>query len=242
MNQERQFGGSEPRRPPRGPRGQGNGNGSGLPFGHRHFMTPTGPARNINGNGNGAGSPLVQHSGKAKGKLNVREPIDSPDARKIQFGKLSMPGDNTPQRPPQPRGSASTTLVNRALRQSFNSPKSPTVNLNSNSNGIGNGNTSSPLASSPKRKKKKGGNGLEEGELEEVTFRKSGAGGGKVEGWGRELDEEERKAKKVNKAAKKREKEDKQVSKADTAAGGGLSIKGRSQAASTPGQKYHGGY
>jgi hypothetical protein len=87
------------------------------------------------------------------------------------------------------------------------------------------------------------GAGLEEGEIEEVAFRKSGAGGGKVEGWGRELDEEERKAKKVNKAAKKREKEEKQVPTPASGGGGGrLSIKGRSQVSITPGQKYHGGY
>jgi hypothetical protein len=119
----------------------------------------------------------------------------------------------------------------------MNSPKTPTVNLNS-------GNTSSPLASTPpstskrRRKKEKLGGDREEGEIEEVAFRKSGLGGGKVEGWGRELDEEEKKAKKVAKMERKRGRD----AKGDGDAGGsGLSIKGRSQAAA-PGQKYHGGY
>lgn len=218
MDQERQFGGSEPRHPKRK---DGNGNGNnGLPFGHRQFMTPSGSGSN--------GSPAVR---KPKGK-------NTPGSAKIQFGKLSMPGEgeDTPK-----RGSASTTLVNRALRQSMmNSPKSPTVNLN------GNGNVSSPLASTPgstskrRRKKEKLGD-REEGEIEEVAFRKSGLGGGKVEGWGRELDEEEKKAKKVGKLERKRAKEDKPANGGGGA--GGLSIKGRSQAPATaPGQKYHGSY
>lgn len=183
------------------------------------------------GNGSGSnGSPAVR---KAKGKGTPGS-----DA-KIQFGKLSMPGEgeDTPK-----RGSASSTLVNRALRSSImNSPKSPTVNLN------GNGNTSSPLASTPgstskrRRKKEKLGD-REEGEIEEVAFRKSGLGGGKVEGWGRELDEEEKKAKKVGKLERKRAKDEKTAS-GPVGGVGGLSIKGRSQAQATaPGQKYHGGY
>jgi len=80
----------------------------------------------------------------------------------------------------------------------------------------------------------------EEGEIEEVAFRKSGLGGGKVEGWGRELDEEEKKAKKVGKMERKRAKDEKAV---NGGGGGGLSIKGRSQVQATaPGQKYHGSY
>jgi len=220
MDQERQFGGSEPRHPKR-KEGNGVGGGNGLPFGHRQFMTPSG------GSGSGSnGSPAVR---KAK---------NTPSSAKIQFGKLSMPGEGNDDTPK--RGSASTTLVNRALRQSMmNSPKSPTVNLNGNGNG--NGSISSPLASTPgstskKRRQRKKAGEKEEGEIEEIAFRKSGLGGGKVEGWGRELDEEERKAKKVGKLEKKRANEEK------PAAGGGLSIKGRSQQAVAPGQKYHGSY
>ena len=222
MDQERQFGGSEPRHPKRG---KEIVNGNGLPFGHRQFMTP--------GSGSGSnGSPAVR---KPKGRGTPGS------AAQIQFGKLSMPGEGegTPK-----RGSASSTLVNRALRSSMmNSPKSPTVNLN------GNGNTSSPLASTPgstskRRRKKEKLGGREEGEIEEVAFRKSGLGGGKVEGWGRELDEEEKKAKKVGKLERKRAKDEKTSSGGGGGGGGGgLSIKGRSQAQATaPGQKYHGSY
>ena len=84
----------------------------------------------------------------------------------------------------------------------------------------------------------------EEGEIEEVAFRKSGLGGGKVDGWGRELDEEEKKAKKVGKLERKRAKDEKTASGAGAGGGGGgLSIKGRSQVQATaPGQKYHGSY
>lgn len=219
MDQERQFGGSEPRHPKRK---DGNGGGNGLPFGHRHFMTPSGSGSGLNG------SPAVR---KAK---------DTPSSAKIQFGKLSMPGESQGDTPK--RGSASTTLVNRALRQSMmNSPKSPSVNLNSN----GNGSTSSPLASTPpstsKRRRKKKMGDKEEGEIEEVAFRSSGLGGGKVEGWGRELDEEEKKAKKVGKLERKRTKEGNSAT-AGNGVGGGLSIKGRSQQTVAPGQKYHGSY
>jgi hypothetical protein len=230
MDQERQFGGSEPRHPKRGQDGaNGSGGGNGLPFGHRHFMTPSGPS------GSGSkGSPAIR-----KGRDKA-----TPSSAKIQFGKLSMPGEGEGGDTPK-RGSASTTLVNRALRQSMmNSPKSPTVNLNNN------GNTSSPLASTPpstskRRRRKDQAGGKEEGEIEEVAFRKSGAGGGKVEGWGREMDEEEKKAKKVGKLERKRAKDEKSAAAGGAGGGngGGLSIKGRSQAQATaPGQKYHGSY
>jgi hypothetical protein len=230
MEQERQFGGTEPRRSRHARNGDSAGGGP-LPFSHRQFMTPS--ASGSSGNGNG--SPAIRDR-RPNGK-------PTPNA-KIQFGKLSMPGDNDTPRRNTPGGSgsasASTTLVNRALRQSMlNSPKSPTVNLNG-----GSGSTSSPLASTPqstsKRRRKKDKLGdREEGEIEEVAFRKSGMGGGKVEGWGRELDEEERKAKKVGKMERKRAKDEN--GSGGGPAGGGLSIKGKSQTAA-PGQKYHGGY
>jgi len=234
MEQERQFGGTEPRRSRNGRNGDGPGAGGALPFSHRQFMTPSASGSGLDRNGNGNGSPAIRDR-KSNGK-------PTPSSAKIQFGKLSMPEENdTPRRnAPHGSGSASTTLVNRALRQSMlNSPKSPTVNLNGNT-----GNTSSPLASTPqstsKRRRKKDKLGdREEGEIEEVAFRKSGMGGGKVEGWGRELDEEERKAKKIGKMERKRAKDENGTGGGPS--GGGLSIKGRSQAAA-PGQKYHGGY
>lgn len=94
---------------------------------------------------------------------------------------------------------------------------------------------------------------MEEGEIEEIAFRKSGAGGGKVTDWGREMDEEERKAKKVAAGEKKRGKKSSSKNGGGAGAdsvngpggggGGGLSIKGRNKAvAGAPGQRYHGGY
>ena len=236
MEQERQFGGSEPRKPKDRRTGRTDGT---LPFGHSHFMSP-------------AASPAARGKGK-----------DGQTASQIQFGKLSLPGSDestgTPKRNGGPSNSASTTLVNRALRQSYvNSPKSPTVNLNSRSSPLASTPESSKSQSSSKarRKKRKSGESeLEEGEIEEIAFRKSGAGGGKVADWGKEMDEEERKAKKAAKGEAKEKKrvrgkksESKSGSEASPGGGGGggsggLSIKGRGKAApSAPGQRYHGGY
>lgn len=236
MEQERQFGGSEPRGRRDKSRRAGDGgsaNGSGLPFGHRQFMTPS-----------SSGSPALR---KGKG----RDTFKSTNTPQIQFGKLSLPGsgsgpeaNGTPRRQAGPSNpnpaSASTTLVNRALRQSFvNSPKSPTVNLNGSGGSSAARNTGSPLASTPKNKnknkrRKRKSDEMEEGEIEEIAFRRSGAGGGSVVDWGREMDEEERKAKKVAAAERKK-------LGGGGGGGGGLSIKGRSKGAA-PGQKYHGGY
>lgn len=216
MEQERQFGGSEPRAKPRDQRERDNDT---LPFGHRHFMTPS-----------GSGSPADRARPRPQASKS------GTGGQQIQFGKLSMPGgdEDTPRR----NGAGASALVNRALRQSHlgNSPKSPTVNLNGRSSPLAStpSSSSSTKAGRSKRKSKQTDANLEEGEIEEIEFRKSGAGGGKVSDWGREMDEEERKAKRVAAAERK-----------DAAPkGSGLSIKGRSKAtpAAAPGQKYHGGY